>query len=303
MRLTVALSVSFLVPCALASSLRVANVKHDALQKRNPDPGPATYPASTSGSSASSTIGYLPNAGLLSTGTPANGGVSLTGHGPAVQPQPDSNTGGNNATSSTGSSASNSTDDYQPNSPDSTAGNGTGAGEILPLQVSERQYTRNGHQRVEVNITYGKSHIRQVWELRNGALVPVRLPQQKSTNTLHGYMPYGTGTSSSGPNANGTEATYGGGSADGGSGAYAGTGTGLLTSSTTTPTATSTGGVMGEMNNAGGGGSSGTPVPLQLDRPDVAHPGFTGPKLKSKRSEDKKERAGDFLNLGQGSMI
>ncbi|KAL8725397.1 MAG: hypothetical protein Q9181_006431 [Wetmoreana brouardii] len=302
MKVTKALTASFILPSALAGSFRVANVRHDGLGKRTNEPGDVPYPSSTGSTSTTSIIGYLPNAGLLGTGTPANGGVSLTGHGPAVQPQPDSNSGNGTYTGSGGNSSSS---DY---SSSNTTEEGAGGTEDTPaLQVSEKQYTQNGYQRIDISIKYGKSHIRQIWEVRNGMLAVVPIPHAMSTTTPS--MPVGTGTSSGPSNANDTNAPYGySGSDSSSTGAtYGGgtrvSGTGLPPAPTTNPAANPTSTVMGEMIVAGVGSASGTAVPMQLNRPDVAHPGFTGPKLKSKRHVREKERAVDVLNLGQGGMI
>ncbi|KAL9592072.1 MAG: hypothetical protein Q9179_007084 [Wetmoreana sp. 5 TL-2023] len=309
MRVTKALTVSFLLPCALAGSFRVANVRHDGLGKRTDEPRDVPYPSSTSSistTSTTSTIGYLPNAGLLGTGTPANGGVSLTGHGPAVQPQPGSSSGNGNDTGSGGNTSSG-------NYSSSNTTEGSSA-----LQFSEKQYTHNGHQRIEISIKYGMSHIRHIWEVHDGMLTEVPIPHPMPTTTPSmPCMPVGTGTSSGSSGANDTNAPYGDGGSDSWGGIHTGSsGTGAIyggstgvsapglpPAPTTNPVTYPASTMMGEMIVAGVGSASGTPVPMQLDRPDISHPGFTGPRLKLKRYEGKKERAVDVLNLGQGGMI
>ncbi|KAI4192457.1 MAG: hypothetical protein LQ350_008644 [Teloschistes chrysophthalmus] len=165
--------------------------------------------------------------------------------------------------------------------------------EDSPLVVSTTQYRVNGYQRVLLSLTYGTSNITQLWEAHDGILTVVPIPfnetggevsidpSETPTATVSGgepYSPMSTGTGMGGAAAsNDTNAPYGG--ADAGITADGGV------RPTTTPTGTPTSS-MGYQVDAGVAGTSGRPMPVvNLDTPDVNHPGFVGPKsrLKAKR--------------------
>lgn len=288
-------SLSFFLSVLLYSSLTTAvqdstrNQDLDAVERRQLEPSPTT----------SSTIGYLPNAGLLSTGTPANGNVSLTGHGPAVQPQPghssstgsgndtmsgadDNTTTSGNDTNSGGSLEGNpvnstTNDTSIPSSMNDTSATPETPTEEPPLVVSSTQYRVNGYQRVLLSLTYGESNITQLWEAHDGMLSVVPIPANETggqggevsidpvempTTTVHGgdpYIPTGTGDAGIGGAGNDTNSP-----------------------AAARPTTTS----MAYQVDAGVAGASGRPVAVvNLDKPDANHPGFVGPraKLKAKR--------------------
>lgn len=184
-----------------------------------------------------------------------------------------------------------------------------------PLVVSTTQYRVNGHQRVLLSLTYGQSNITQLWEAHNGTLtvVPIPLnetggkaddegdevsidPMETPTTTVSGggepYFPIGTGNAGMGGAAsNDTNAPYGGGADM--MGITSGAGARPTTTPMGTPTPSSS---MGYQVDAGVAGASGSPVAVvvNLDAPDVNHPGFVGPKarLKAKR----------FLKGGEGEV-
>ncbi|KAL8712214.1 MAG: hypothetical protein Q9225_006979 [Loekoesia sp. 1 TL-2023] len=275
MKFTVAFSISLLAPSVLAISVRVANVEHDALDKRRTEGKilarqEVPYP-SIGDSSSTSTIGILPNAAQLSTGIPALGGHSLTGHGPAIQPQPgDSNAGagaGNGTDTGTGTDSSytyTSSTNSDTNNPSSSSQN---------LQVTNYQYTSQGRSRVEITIKYGTQNVTQTWEVRNGTLQQVLPKGKMPCGTSSAYVPAGTGTSNvaaggsleSSPYGNGTDS---GAPADSSSGSGAG---GV--------SAESSGGSYagGATSTSGGYVPMGTGTPPRQARPDAARPGFTGP--------------------------
>ncbi|KAL8686103.1 MAG: hypothetical protein Q9218_007343 [Villophora microphyllina] len=193
---------------------------------------------------------------------------------------------------------SNTTSDTNSTSNESTSTSTDSTAE-MPLMVSEMQYTINGNQRVEISLSYGDSNITQIWEAREGMLSLVPTPANETgeegpTATLHAgpYTPMGTGGVPIGGSGNDTNSTYYGG--DTGNGTSGGMGMGMggtgttspSISPTTTPTSTPTssgGAGMGYQVNTGVAGTSGRAVPVaNLDRPDVNHPGFTGPKAKLK---------------------
>ncbi|KAL9603153.1 MAG: hypothetical protein Q9219_001356 [cf. Caloplaca sp. 3 TL-2023] len=142
------------------------------------------------------TVGILPP---LGTGTPSLGGHPLTGHGPAIQPQPgSSNAGVGNASNETSAP-----------DPDTSAGNATDSSPPDHLAVLDYQYISNdGSPRVDITVTYGAQNLTQSWEVRNGTLYQVGSNQGSmavedgsgavnstvGTNTVGAGTNMGTGT-------------------------------------------------------------------------------------------------------------
>ncbi|KAI4141667.1 MAG: hypothetical protein L6R39_005242 [Caloplaca ligustica] len=248
MRVPVAFSISFFLTLGCAISLQ--DIKHgngvsekrwvmDRVVARQEDP-----------TATISTIGILPNAGQLGTGTPSLGGHSLTGHGPAIQPQPGSSAAGNGTNT------------------DTTV---VGSNETAHLEVTDYQYTYNSRPRVDITLKYGSKHITQTWEVRDGKIELVQ--------------PMGTGN----PSINGTGTLEGSVFGNNGSTNAAPAGTWDDSSifpngdpSSPVPSGTSGGNTTGTSSGANVGSGTGTPPPRQ-ERPSGVRPGFTGPKRKVRR--------------------
>ncbi|KAL8932665.1 MAG: hypothetical protein Q9211_006186 [Gyalolechia sp. 1 TL-2023] len=240
------LSISLLLQSTLASYVHIANLRHDTVEKVETE---ATLLAkqeeSTSSSATTSIIGILPP---LGTGASSIGGISLTGHGPAIQPQP----GVSNAGTGTVTGMSTGTGPYSNYTNPANNSDVTYPGYAPKhLEVTDYQYTMNGRPRVEIQVKYGSRSVTQTWEVRNGTLHQVHSKSSEPCGSSSTYVPAGTSTPD-----------------------VVGGGEGSLESTSTT------GEPMG-----GSGNAMGTGTPSRQLRPNAARPGFTGPKFMATRGK------------------
>ncbi|KAI4177430.1 MAG: hypothetical protein LQ343_000411 [Gyalolechia ehrenbergii] len=264
MKFVSTLSISLFLRFTVAGFFHIGNLRHDIVDKggteatllaRQEEPMPTT-----SSSTTTSTIGILPP---LGTGTPSNGGISLTGHGPAIQPQPgDSNAGADTDTdtitsSNTDTGAGTGTGIDTSTSPNSNYTNPSNSSDVTHpgyspnhLEVTDYQYTMNGRPHVEIQVKYGSRNITQTWEVRNGTLHQVHDKSSKPCGSSSAYIPAGTGTPDD---------------VRGGEG---------FSESTN-----STGESMGVSGEA-------------MGRPNAAKPGFTGPKFMARRRGEQNGERG-----------
>ncbi|KAI4115258.1 MAG: hypothetical protein LQ338_007883 [Usnochroma carphineum] len=304
MRISLAIPISLLLASASAAGLRLTDRKNDALEKRTP----ADRVVARQGNdiAGTSTIGILPNSAQLGTGIPSLGNHSLTGHGPAVRPQPDeSNTEtGPNPGTGTGTITGSGTVSGDSTGSDTTANDTTTAtspafqpnpsSDPSPphLEVIDYQYTYQSNPRVDITVKYGSNHVTQTWEVLNGRLhtVPAKgLNMTDSTGAMP-CVPMGSGASNS--SVNGTGSLEGSEFASNGPSnvAPSGTGEGPMTLPSRAPSSPLPSGTMGtgmmgsQTSGAFVGSGTGLPPPRQ-ERPSGARPGFTGPKLRPRRRE------------------
>lgn len=184
----------------VASSFRIANLQHNTVDEEGTEGKLFIRQGDvrTTSSSTISTLGILP---------PLGTGVPLTGHGPAIQPQPDAvnagagtgndtttNVTGNVSGAGPGNNTDTGTSPYANYTELSNSNNVPNPGYLNKhLEVSEYQYTKNGRPRVEIQVKYGSHHVTQTWEVRNGTLHQVHPKSSKPCRSSSTYMPEGTG--------------------------------------------------------------------------------------------------------------
>ncbi|KAL8708535.1 MAG: hypothetical protein Q9220_006588 [cf. Caloplaca sp. 1 TL-2023] len=253
-----------MLPLAFAGSLRIPSVKHDSVGKRYTE-----REAPAAAKRQANNVGYLPNNGEVGNGT---SGTPPMGHGPVVVdtaavggPASNSTDAATNGTETTGTNSTGSASDvggsmdYAP----AAGSNGTGTDSMTGqmLVVSERQYTMEGSQRVEISIKYGMSHVNQTWEVANGVLNAV-----PSLSTPNGCV---TNSSAPYPDVSG--------SADNSTGSLYGD-MGSTDNSTSGGSITSDSFIIMSSTTSGSGPTGTGNSGYMVRRPDTAHPGFTGPK-------------------------